>query len=273
MAINCRCKLTDEKGRSFCVCKEKRSPDVCLHGFTLIELLVVISIIAILMAVLMPALSKARIQARRSICSSNLKQIGVGVYLYAAENSDMLPYFEADRRPREKTSYYTNALFYIWGREGAAEDNPRLVSNYIGVEVYQCPEDTRGKIPGLTGSRYEGVGNSYAYNAGVLSEEGSMDCLLFGSGRYGAPGFDVLWGKRVSQIRSSSGLVLTGDITWVGAMVYESDVAKNAGFDKYLLHDADEMYTNMLFVDGHCSYELIQPSPDSYKNGSYRLVP
>src|SRR5215475_1038436 len=60
-------------------------------GFTLIELLVVIAIIAILAAILFPVFAQAREQARKTVCISNLKQLGLAAVMYVQDYDETFP--------------------------------------------------------------------------------------------------------------------------------------------------------------------------------------
>jgi len=61
-------------------------------GFTLIELLVVVAIIAVLISVLLPSLSKARAQARTTLCATRISQLIKGLFLYAEDYEERFPF-------------------------------------------------------------------------------------------------------------------------------------------------------------------------------------
>jgi len=70
-------------------------------AFTLIELLVVIAIISILAAILFPVFARARENARRANCMSNLKQLALGMMMYTQDYDEKFPNYVGD------TSFYT----------------------------------------------------------------------------------------------------------------------------------------------------------------------
>jgi prepilin-type N-terminal cleavage/methylation domain-containing protein/prepilin-type processing-associated H-X9-DG protein len=97
------------------------------RGFTLIELLVVIAIIAILASILFPVFARARENARRSSCQSNLKQIGLGVRQYVQDYDERFP--QSGSAPLPNPELVTGWAYTL---------QPYLKSE----QIFQCPSDT-----------------------------------------------------------------------------------------------------------------------------------
>ena len=158
-------------------------------GFTLIELLVVISIIALLLSILIPALNKARFQAKRAVCLSNIRQQSQAQILYAVDNKGRYP------------EHLTNLPYYHRMRTDGRTPYDRLYlqADYIETtEIMFCPvtaqigrfmSDMSWKDPtGLWGgwevvdSQGEpliNIASNYSWFANFTPDEGASEVIYY----------------------------------------------------------------------------------------------
>ena len=103
-------------------------------AFTLVELLVVVSIIGLLISILVPSLSKARLQARATVCQHNLHVLGQGIAMYANNNRDMLM---PSRLPKIDNC---NAYAEISGGRKYRPTFLAVMGNAVGVPAFEDPQ-------------------------------------------------------------------------------------------------------------------------------------
>ena len=209
------------------------------RAFTLIELLVVIAIIAILAAILFPVFARARENARRSSCMSNLKQIALGIMQYTQDYDEKLPLMMT--RPSGSGSFLPNTDEHGWSE---------YVQPYLkSLQIYQCPSDPYPPAAaGDNGYGYTDYGmNNFCtlsscvtYTTGVsLSsfETPALSVMLFELGDgYAANGYGGCSDYNCSP--DSSGLALAISST-------------NNGHYNALIHLGGE---NVAFADGHVKW-------------------
>lgn len=144
-------------------------------GFTLIELLVVIAIIALLAAILFPVFARARENARRTACQSNMKQIGMAIAQYNQDFDERMP----SGRMEEG---YSGTLLYI----GPNWQNMLYpyVKNY---QMFRCPSNLNSKkAMGMDSSGLPaGQGSVVSYSAPTEDGNGLTQCAF---GRINKPG-------------------------------------------------------------------------------------
>jgi prepilin-type N-terminal cleavage/methylation domain-containing protein/prepilin-type processing-associated H-X9-DG protein len=114
------------------------------RAFTLIELLVVIALIALLLSILLPGLKRAKDYARQTVCAAQLKQVGLGVKLYADAYDGYLPDDHDINGHRERHTYalYRNNTGYVYpdGRLKPLRLAYLYELDYIDVpEIFYCP--------------------------------------------------------------------------------------------------------------------------------------
>jgi len=120
----------------------RHRPNSRPSGFTLVELLVVIGIIALLISMLLPALTKAREQANRAACLSNLRQVHTYLVMYAQNHKDEVPFGQSGDQ------YQFN--FALWRKADAASPGRYktlglLIENGMvkggNRNIFFCPSD------------------------------------------------------------------------------------------------------------------------------------
>jgi len=210
-------------------------------GFNLVELMVVIAVIAILAALLLPVLNMARNHARRITCVNNLRQINVGVRMYADESGGKMP------EARQQKGWFNGIRFSY----------KELMKSYVGLHgpagpnelLFACPADRANTLVQPLSLLPESNYTSYLFNSGGN---------FFKLGKTGLRGHDI------DTVRLPANTVLVAEQpAFVGYSWHNSQtggVLVTPTKSGPLTHGDGQLYSynNALamvsFVDGHVKY-------------------
>lgn len=213
-------------------------------AFTLIELLVVIAIIAILAAILFPVFGRARENARRSSCQSNLKQIGLGILQYTQDYDEIMV---RQWNGQNGTAYPNGANFNTRWMDS--------VQPYIKSEqIFVCPSNTTAN------GVYIPYANRTSANQGSLGSYGwNVSYWVNGGTNTNRGPFD---GPSISLIEAPSTTIMVADwvannnnaeIAWKDTAA-TANIVNNSASPPVLNGNVPARHldtVNVLYCDGH----------------------